>query len=299
MNRLNLNIESGFPIIDDTFVFVEDNVKMLSESIIKGIIGTNDKCKLYGCEITVTNSGLSNPLLNVSSGAIFYNGEIYIVPSIQDRPLKTGTTLQDVLDNYNFDLIETVDTILQYNPKITTASHPVFKYRKADIVLVPSEWTVLFPVSTLYLKEMFNVLATDTTYGMVKLANASSTGNEVFTSNTFTDKIVTVTPTDTAEILFDSASSIKTSLKGSERTTDIFLKFECVGTTLYSIIFPVSESCILGQVGRKVRAVQQYLTNTEIAYIEQYSEYELKITRELGYDEGNIFTLEAYKTTLL
>lgn len=136
MKRINIGIDGGFPITLDDLAFMEDSQIENAVSIVKGLIGDYTAAILFGGEISVLNSGGGSPILNVTSGAMYYSNEIFQIDSYS-LALASGTTLQNILDNYKWDLSVTTDTPVTYeNSTVNNA----YKYNKAVLVAFPSTW---------------------------------------------------------------------------------------------------------------------------------------------------------------
>lgn len=78
------------PFIKQTFIHTDEQVKEIADAIVKGLIGTyttNDLIVLYGCVI----SG-AGPYA-ITAGAIYYNGEVYLVDAASGLTPGGGQTL--------------------------------------------------------------------------------------------------------------------------------------------------------------------------------------------------------------
>lgn len=194
MNRLYTGESGGMPISQSTFDFVEESIKSLTSVVVKSIANA-EFAKLTGCVVSVANSGGTEPLLNVTEGAIWVVDEIYFVPAITNQALPEGTTLQNVLDNYKFDLVETFDTVIVYK---NGSSYPAYKYRTATVLETPIEWvSPLVSVSIPSISDSLTNKASTTSYGIVKLENptdiALPTSLNALTSSALTNSVQTVT----------------------------------------------------------------------------------------------------------
>lgn len=194
MNRLYTGESGGMPISQSTFDFVENSIKTLTSVVVKSIANA-EFAKLTGCVVSVANSGGTEPLLNVTEGAIWVVDEIYFVPAISNQSLPEGTTLQDVLDNYKFDLVESFDTVIVYK---NGSSHPAYKYRTATVLETPIEWvSPLVSVNIPSISDSLTSKASTTSYGIVKLENptdiALATSLNALTSSAIANSVQTVT----------------------------------------------------------------------------------------------------------
>jgi len=129
----------GQPLrLEDLLVLQENTIK-LSEAIGLAFVYTNSEypMRFYGCNVTVSNSGGSNPLLNITAGAMFVDTEIVFVDAIVNSPLPSGTTLIDVQTNWFWDL-STVDTDNRVFKDLT--SHNVLRIKKAILTETPVVW---------------------------------------------------------------------------------------------------------------------------------------------------------------
>jgi hypothetical protein len=95
-------LNGGYPLRLDDLIFLQSNVEVLTSEICKAY--GYSEFKISGCEISVTDSGGSNPLLNITAGAIYKDNSIYLVDAVTNSPLASGTTLNDITSLYEWDL---------------------------------------------------------------------------------------------------------------------------------------------------------------------------------------------------
>ena len=102
MKKVNVSNISGStkaPFLKKTHTHYNDAIKETADSIVKSLYGSyssGDVIILYGCEIADTVPGIST----IDSGAIYYNGEVYLVDA--DSVLTTGseTLIWDIETTY-------------------------------------------------------------------------------------------------------------------------------------------------------------------------------------------------------
>lgn len=91
----NITTTAKQPFIKRTFAHYQENAEETLNSLAKAICGsTNDFFILYGCENTGTL-----PAVNISAGAIYYNGEIYQVPAFSTVSL-VNTVIAKITTTY-------------------------------------------------------------------------------------------------------------------------------------------------------------------------------------------------------
>jgi hypothetical protein len=86
----------GMPIKSGTLDHLQSAYQEALDSIVRQLTGAYDSSKVYvlnGCE----NSGTGGDY-NISAGAVFYNGEIFIVPSASFTP--SGTAVANIDTSY-------------------------------------------------------------------------------------------------------------------------------------------------------------------------------------------------------
>jgi hypothetical protein len=121
MKRLlttNITADRGVPIPKQGLDYLQDSHKEAIDGIVKGLVSysTNDLIILYGC--SVTGSG---PYA-LTAGAMYYNGEVYLVDANASITVAGGQTL--VWSIANNDTTEVFTDGLNYN-----------YYRNAKLVL--------------------------------------------------------------------------------------------------------------------------------------------------------------------
>ena len=103
INTSGIATGKALPLNGARLSFLQDNVEENISNIIKSLIGTyttNDVIILYGCVFTGTDPGART----MTSGAIYYNGIVYNVPSASftttgsNIPLWTIVQTQDASD---------------------------------------------------------------------------------------------------------------------------------------------------------------------------------------------------------
>lgn len=71
------------PFLGETFNHIYESILETADALARGLVGnysTGDVVILYGCTLTGFTSGAANPWAT-TAGAIFYNGEVYLVPA--------------------------------------------------------------------------------------------------------------------------------------------------------------------------------------------------------------------------
>lgn len=87
----NITGSQDAPFVKDTFDHYNESIADATSALVKGMIGTyttNDVIVLHGCVVSASIPGTSS----ITSGAVYYNGEIYEVdanPSIVTTGLQT------------------------------------------------------------------------------------------------------------------------------------------------------------------------------------------------------------------
>lgn len=175
MKELILNINGGRPLTSSDLGFIQESYTEMIKAIINGInINNSTAYILYGCNITVNDSGGANPTLDLTEGALYYDNEIFYVDAVSGQALPAGTTQTYVRDNYLWDLSE-----ISSNTRIfkDTTSHNVWNTRKAVIGASSSTW-----IAIKHLREIRNILNNETTNSIVVYEKSSEILNTNGTS---------------------------------------------------------------------------------------------------------------------
>ena len=138
MKRLKTSETGGYPFTLNRVDNIQLNVKNITSAIAKGLSFNEPAFRLFGAEISVTNSGGASPLLNITEGAIWYLDEIFLVDAVSGQSLPSGTTLQNVLDTYEWDL-NTVDSEVKLFKDNT--SKATVETKTAILTATPATWT--------------------------------------------------------------------------------------------------------------------------------------------------------------
>jgi len=171
MNKITTNLLGGQPFRINEIDTLQTMLQSLTSIISKGLSDNGQPYIISGCEITVNNSGATNPTLDLTAGAIWYLDEIYIVDSITGQSLPSGTTQTDVETTYQWDLDETyTDTVTFKNG----LSHDILIIRKTVLVETASSWIGFSNLKSL--NELLTVsFATETEKGISELATTTET----------------------------------------------------------------------------------------------------------------------------
>jgi len=143
MKRIITN-NGGQPIRLNDLDYLQDNVTDLTISLAKSF-GAGP-FRLYGADISVTDSGGVSPLLNISFGAIYYNFNIYLVDAVVNQALASGTTLNDILTTRYWDLSQ-VDS--DSRVFLDSTSNNILRTEKAVFVATPTTWSTNVPANIL------------------------------------------------------------------------------------------------------------------------------------------------------
>jgi len=87
----------GAPFLKETFVHTDSQVQEVVDALVKGLIGTytaGDLIILHGCVITGTTTKA------ITSGAIYYDGEVYIVDAASGLTAGANTWIFDIVTTY-------------------------------------------------------------------------------------------------------------------------------------------------------------------------------------------------------
>lgn len=246
MDKLNNDIDGGFPLTNDDLTFIENNAMDVSADIIKGFIGNLTSAIVFGGDITVTNSGGASPILNITEGALFYIDEIYQIEAVT-QSLPSGTTLQNILDNWEWDLDETTDTPVTYK---NATVNDAYKYRKAKLKSTPITWSGVLATTESVLELITVPQATEDTAGVLEISTqaeveAGTRNDSALTpSNAGTSKTVTLTAgTDT---LLESVVLNRYNRVGDNVT--LTLQFDVTALTTNSIRVGVSPSTLISSL---------------------------------------------------
>lgn len=90
------------PFYGETFEHNNEAIAEVADALARGLVGnysTGDVVILYGCTLTGSASGNGNPFA-ITAGAIFYNGEIYLVPAKSGTISGTNVLIGTVTVNY-------------------------------------------------------------------------------------------------------------------------------------------------------------------------------------------------------
>jgi hypothetical protein len=132
MNRLKTDettLTIGQPITDKTIPFIEDGVQEAISNVVKGLLGTyttNDVIILYGITVTLSTTTISNDTATWTSGAIYYNGEVYTVPA--------GSVVKTAGQTFVFTNTETYDNTIDPTYFEDNSPHNVHQVRQIQIV---------------------------------------------------------------------------------------------------------------------------------------------------------------------
>lgn len=141
MKKILLNT-GGQPIRLNDIQAIQLNVQYMVSALARSF-GAGP-FRLNGAEITVSDSGGASPRLNITSGAIYYNYDIFLVSAVNDQPLASGTTLNDILTSRYWD-VHRVDsdtrTFLNGN------SHNILRDDTAVLVETPGLWGTSVPAN--------------------------------------------------------------------------------------------------------------------------------------------------------
>lgn len=74
MNRIDTNINGGFPVTLNDLRFIDDAIRLALDDILKGLAG-DQPVIIFGCTVSPLEQGD----YQVSAGAVFYQGEIWHV----------------------------------------------------------------------------------------------------------------------------------------------------------------------------------------------------------------------------
>lgn len=143
MNNIITTNTGGMPLKLEDINFLQTSLQDLTSHLADRFNQT--AMILTGCEISVTNSGMVNPILVVTEGSLWYDGEIFNVVAQSDA-LTAYTTLDDVLTNYSWDLNVLTDT---YRIFFNASSKKVYEYRNAIFTSTPTTWVDIDHLFTL------------------------------------------------------------------------------------------------------------------------------------------------------
>jgi len=153
MNKIYSDLDvllGGMPHTINNIELIQENVKNLTSVISKGLSDASDPYILYGCYITVVGSGGVAPVLSISEGAIWNDGEIFIVDEVRTESLPAYTTEDDVLTTYEWDL----NTVLSNPVLFADARSKYINERKTAIFTsTPATWS-----GVIYLKDLKEIL---------------------------------------------------------------------------------------------------------------------------------------------
>lgn len=145
MNRIITETLGGANIKTNDLETIQLNVKTLTSAIANGLSSASDPFILYGCDISVTDSGGTNPVLVITPGAIWYVDEIYEVDAVSTN-LSAGTTLANVLGTYYWDLSSTTTSPRVYYNGNT---NDIKEIRKAIFTETPTTWVNIQNLKTI------------------------------------------------------------------------------------------------------------------------------------------------------
>jgi len=141
MKELLFN-SGGQPLRLNDLEYLQQNVKDMTASLANSF--GNGPFRLFGVNISVTDSGGIAPLLNISFGAIYYNYDIYAVDQVTNQALASGTTLNDILTTRYFDLV-VIDS--DSRTFLDSFSHNVLRDNKAVLTTSATTWGTNVPAT--------------------------------------------------------------------------------------------------------------------------------------------------------
>lgn len=157
MKKIDTSFDSptlGRPFLSRSLDHIQQAYTEITDSVVKGILGTytaNDVIVLYGCVLTGTDPGART----VTAGAIYYNGEIYLVDAggltttLSDIPLWTIVTTYQSGDPILFTDNVTFHNVSQIRKFVLVAGPAggsgvtgyVADYNATSIKHFKGEWT--------------------------------------------------------------------------------------------------------------------------------------------------------------
>jgi len=181
MKRIINTLNGGFPLTQNSLDYIQQNVSEITNVLGKSLGLGSSAFIITGCALSITDEGGTNPVLSVTTGALWYNNEVYIVDAITNN-LTSGWTLSNVLTNYYWDLIDNTHYPVLFKGG---ASKNIRSDRKATYTTSPVTWNLQ---NLPYVKDLLTTPIADTSvYGKVRLASSTETqqgsgGTKVVTS---------------------------------------------------------------------------------------------------------------------
>jgi len=139
MKKVLTTLPGGFPLTLDELEYIQSNVKEITSGLGKALSFGEDMIRLSGIEASIYTGG-ATPALNVTSGLFWYDDEIYIFDEISLLPLPSGTTLQDIENDWEFDLVLTTTNSVAFRDSTVKDINEI---RKVTITDTPSTWSGL------------------------------------------------------------------------------------------------------------------------------------------------------------
>jgi hypothetical protein len=130
MNITSFTLTGGRPIKEDSYAHMQSGIMEAFANMLKAT-GTSrpEGVILFGCEITLTTTAVSNDTAEITAGAVYIDGEIYTVDAASGIQRGAG-------DTFVFNVVSTTASpSLTYFDATTQNPHLV---RKAELTFVAS-----------------------------------------------------------------------------------------------------------------------------------------------------------------
>ena len=139
MKKVLTTLSGGFPLTLDELEYIQSNVKEIASGLGEALSFGSTTVKLYGIEASIDFSG-ATPVLNVTPGLFWYSDEIYLFDEIISLPLDAGTTIEDIENDWEYDLELTTSNPVSFRDATINNINEV---RKATLTNTPATWSGL------------------------------------------------------------------------------------------------------------------------------------------------------------
>lgn len=129
MNYIITGITGGLPVTIDVLDYIQQNVKIQTTQLAKSKSNSSDPFILWGCEMTITDSGISSAYVDVTEGAIWYLDEVYQVDAVS--ALTVANLSPTGLTTLEWDLVTAVTNAVTFKDG---SSNNINLSRKATVV---------------------------------------------------------------------------------------------------------------------------------------------------------------------